>query len=314
MINNPMAMADQIKILCNTSSYNFADYPDRLQLIKNPHRRRLSEEELMHLVEQHNPVGILAGVEPITEKIMMAATQLKVISRCGIDTETIDLKTAKKLGIEVLRTSLAPDVPASELTLAVILALVRKLPVLDNLVRTGNWERKVTGLLKGKMIGIIGCGILGTRVSRMLYAFECGLIGYDPYVKMHDYCEMVKFDSLIKNSDIITLHMPLRSENYHIIGTREIENMKQGAIVVNTSRPGLVDEEALVVGLRSGKLGGVALDVFEEEPYSGPLLEFKENTILTPHIGSHAGSYRFDIEKEAMINLLNALKKQGIEV
>jgi phosphoglycerate dehydrogenase-like enzyme len=169
-------------------------------------------------------------------------------------------------------------------------------------------------LLRGKMVGIIGCEILGTRVSSILSAFECGLMGYDPGVQAHGYCEMVSLDFLIRNSDIITLNMPLREENYHLIGKEQIAMMKDGVIIVNTSRPGLVDEEALAGGLESRKIGGAALDVFEEEPYAGPLIRFTENTILTPHIGSFAGTYRYDIEKEAMDNLLEALRKQGVIV
>jgi len=182
------------------------------------------------------------------------------------------------------------------------------------MVRTNQWERKVTGLLRGKMVGVIGCEILGTRVSSLLSAFECGLMGYDPGVQAHDFCEMVSLDFLIRNSDILTLNMPLREENYHLIGDKQIEIMKEGVIIVNTSRPGLIDEDALVRGLESGKVGGAALDVFEHEPYAGPLIKFSENTILTPHVGSFAGTYRFDIEKEAMDNLLEALQKQGIKI
>jgi D-3-phosphoglycerate dehydrogenase len=172
----------------------------------------------------------------------------------------------------------------------------------------------VTGLLKGKMVGVIGCGILGTRVSSLLAAFDCNLMGYDPDVKMHAYCEMVSLDFLFRNADIITLHMPMREEYYHIINAEAIDKMKAGVIIVNTSRSGLIDEKALVAALENKKLGGVALDVFEEEPYQGPLIQYPENTILTPHVASFAGTYRFDIEKEAMDNLLKGLKKQGIKV
>ncbi len=305
-------MAGPVKILCNTTSYNYSEYPDSIQLIKNQQHKRLNEEEMIALVKKHDPVGILAGIEPITEKVLTAAPSLRVVSRCGIDIETIDQKAAKKLGITVTRTHHAPDVPVAELTVAMILSLLRKLSTLDQMVRTNRWERKVTGLLRGKMVGIIGCEILGTRVSNILAAFECALMGYDPGVQAHNHCEMVSLDFLIRNSDIITLNMPLREENYHMIGREQIASMKDGVIIVNTSRPGLIDEDALVEGLKSRRIGGVALDVFEEEPYTGPLIQFRGNTVLTPHVGSFAGTYRFDIEKEAMDNLLEALEKHGI--
>lgn len=307
-------MAEQVNVLCNTSSYNYDGYPDTIRLIKNTRHGRLSGKVVRELLLKYDPVGIIAGIEPLTEEVMDAAKSLKVISRCGIDTETIDQKAARKRGILVTRTQHNPDVPLAELTISMILALVRKLRMLDNLVRTGRWERRVTGLLRGKMVGVIGCEILGTRVSGILSAFECGLMGYDPGVQAHDFCEMVSLEFLLKNSDIITMNMPLSMENYHMIGKQEIGMMKDGVIIVNTARPGLIDEDALVWGLESKKVGGAALDVYEEEPYTGPLIKFKENTILTPHVGSFAGTYRYDIEKEAMDNLLEALRKQGVKV
>jgi len=307
-------MDEEVKILCNTTSYNYSEFPNKIELIHNTQRKILSEKDVEELINKHEPVGIIAGLEPLTQKVLDSASKLKVISRCGIDIETIDQKAAKKLGIMVTRTHHAHDVPVAELTMAMILSLLRKLGTLDNMVRTKKWKRKVTGLLRGKMVGVIGCEILGTRVSSILSAFDCGLMGYDPGVQAHDFCEMVSLDFLIRNSDIITLNMPLREENYHMISDDQIEMMKEGVFIVNTSRPGLIDEDALVRGLESGKVAGAALDVFEQEPYTGPLINFKENTILTPHIGSFAGTYRFDIEKEAMDNLLEALQKQEVKI
>ncbi len=307
-------MENKFNVLCNTSSYNYSGYPESINLIKNPQKRKLTSAEVDQLISAFDPVGIIAGVEPINNETLKAAKNLKVISRCGIDLETIDYRMAKKLGILVVGTHLAPDVPAAELAVAMILNLTRELNQLDRLVRKNKWERKVTGLLKGKMVGVIGCGILGTRVSSLLAAFECNLMGFDPDVKMHDYCEMVSFDFLLRNADIITLHMPMREENYHLINADAIAKMKPGVIIVNTSRAGLIDEKALVAALENEKLGGVGMDVFEEEPYQGPLINYPGNTILTPHVASFAGTYRYDIEKEAMDNLLTGLRKQGINL
>jgi D-3-phosphoglycerate dehydrogenase / 2-oxoglutarate reductase len=307
-------MENQINVLCNTSSYNYSGYPKSINLIKNPQKRRLTREELDQMISAFDPVGIIAGVEPINNETLKTAKSLKVISRCGIDLETIDYRAARRRGIIVTGTHLAPDVPAAELTLAMILSLTRKLRFLDSMVRKNRWERKVTGLLKGKMVGVIGCGILGTRVSSLLAAFDCNLMGFDPDVKIHGYCEMVSFDFLLRNADIITLHMAMRKENYHLINADAMAKMKTGVLIINTSRAGLIDEKALIAALENKKLGGVALDVFEEEPYQGPLINHTGNTILTPHVASSAGTYRYDIEKESMENLLTGLKKQGINV
>ena len=258
-------MENKITVLTTTSSYNYSDFPDSINLVKNPSKRRLNEEEVINFFKEHNPAGLIAGVESLTEKVLLEATNLKVISRCGIDLYSIDLKAAKKLGIIVSGTHVAPAVPAAELAITMIMCLLRKIKLLDDLVRTNRWERKVTGLLFGKTVGIIGCGIRGTRLSSLLPAFGCQLLGYDPDVRRHEFCEMVKLDNLLEKSDIITLHIPLTRDNYHLIGDVEIDKMKDGVIIVNTSRCGLIDEDALLEGLKSKKVGAVGLDVFEEE-------------------------------------------------
>jgi D-3-phosphoglycerate dehydrogenase len=307
-------MENKIIVLTTTSSYNYREFPDSINLIRNPYQRRLTEDETIALLKEHRPVGLIAGVEPLTERVLKEAAGMKVISRCGIDLYSIDLKAAKRLGITVSGTHVAPDVPAAELAVTMMLSLLRKIRQLDDLVRKNRWERRVTGLLYGKTVGIIGCGIRGTRVSSLLPPFGCQLLGYDPDVRRHEYCEMVNLNYLLENSDLITLHMPLTQDNYHMIGDVEIEKMKDGVVIVNTSRCGLIDEDALVDGLKDGKIGGVGLDVFEQEPYRGPLIDFPDNTILTPHISSFAGTYRYDIEKEAMQNLIEGLRKQGVDL
>jgi len=307
-------MDKKITILCNTSSYTYTEFPASINLIKNPFKRMLTEEEVLELVQKHNPDGIIAGIEPLTEEIIKSAPNLKVIARCGIDLDSIDQRAARKFHVIVYRTHVAPDIPAAELTVAMILGLLRKIKQLDESVRHNRWERKVTGLLYGKRVGIIGCQIIGTRVSYILNAFGCSLLGYDPEVRRHEYIEMVDLDYLVSNSDIITLHSSLGKEKYHMLGDREFEKMKPEAIIINTSRGGLIDEEALVKALREKKIAGAAIDVFEEEPYRGPLIEFPENTIITPHVASFAGTYRYDIEKETMDNMIEGLRKKGVEV
>jgi len=307
-------MDKKITILCNTSSYTYTEFPASINLVKNPFKRKLTEKEVLELVRQHNPDGIIAGVELLTEEVMKSAPNLKVIARCGIDLDSIDQKAARKFNVILYRTHVAPDIPAAELTVAMILGLLRQLKQLDDIVRQNLWERKVTGLLYGKRVGIIGCQIIGTRVSYILNSFGCSMIGYDPEVRRHEYIDMVDLDYLVSHSDIITLHMSLGKENYHLLCDREFEMMKPGAVIVNTSRGGLINEEALVKALQDKKIAGAAIDVFEEEPYQGPLLKFTENTILTPHIASYAGTYRYDIEKETMDNVIEGLRKKGIEI
>ena len=307
-------MGQQITVLVTTSSFNVEGSPPSINLVKNPFKRRLSEEEVKELIARYQPDGIISGVEPLTRDVLESAGRLKVISRCGADLYSIDSKAAKKLGILVYNTSTAPDLPVAELTLAMILCLLRRIKEMDNLVRTSQWQRPITGLLSGKTVGVIGCGIRGTRVASLLEPFGCQLIGYDVNVRRHEYFEMVSFGQLVTLSDIISLHAPLTGDNYHLIGEVEISKMKDGVIIINTARGGLIDEDALYRALLSAKVSGAGLDVFEHEPYQGPLNNFKGNLILTPHIGSFAGTYRYDMEKEAMQNMIEGLAKQGLEV
>jgi len=307
-------MDQQITILTTTSSFSFEDIPSGLKLVKNPHKRRLKKDELKELIFTHQPHGIIAGVEPLTKDVLDGATNLKVISRCGIDLESIDQKAAKQLGILVYSTRTAPDLPLGELTVTMILSLLKKIREMDTAVRSDNWKRSISSLLSDKTVGIIGCGLRGSRVGHLLEPFGCQLIGCDVHVRRHELFEMVDIGKIFSQSNIITLHTPLTGENYHLIGKDEIEKMKDGVIIINTARGGLIDEEALFEGLQSGKIGGAGLDVFEEEPYRGPLNDFQGNVILTPHIGSFAGTYRFDMESEAMQNMITGLKKQGIQV
>ncbi len=306
-------MDHKITILTTTSSFSYEEIPEDIDLIKNPHKRRLKKEELKELIFIHQPHGIIAGVEPITKDVLNAASNLKVISRCGIDLESIDQKAAKQLGILIYSTRTAPDLPLAELTVTMILSLLKHIREMDNAVRSDNWKRSISSLLSDKTVGIIGCGLRGSRVASLLEPFGCQLIGCDVNVRRHEFFEMVDFNKIILQSDIITLHTPLTGKNYHLIGKEEIEKMKDGVIIVNTARGGLIDENALYKGLQSGKISGAGLDVFEEEPYRGPLNDFKGNLILTPHIGSFAGTYRFDMESEAMQNMITGLKKQGIQ-
>ena len=307
-------MDEKIPILTTTSSFSYENIPTGIELIKNPHKRRLKKDELKELIFAHQPYGIIAGVEPLTKDVLDGASNLKVISRCGMDLESIDQKAAKQLGILVYATRIAPDRPLAELTVTMILCLLKKIREMDTAVRTDQWKRSISGLLLEKTVGIIGCGIRGTKVASLLEPFGCQLIGCDVNVRRHEYFEMADFDTILSQSDIITLHTPLTSDNYHLIGKNEIDKMKDGVIIINTARGGLIDEHALYEGLESGKIAGAGLDVFEEEPYRGPLNEFKGNVILTPHIGSFAGTYRFDIESEAFENLIKGLRKQGIQV
>ena len=302
-------------ILVTTSS--FADQnPDLLarlnarglEVIINPLGRKLSEGEVTELLQKFRPVGMIAGVEPLTRNVLGGADGLRVISRVGIGLDSVDLAAARELGIAVTNTPDAPTVPVAELTLGLILSLLRCIPASDAGIRRGEWSRPMGQLLLGKTVGVVGCGRIGTRVAKFLSAFGCRLLGYDPMVQSSDLLELVSLDDLLSASDIVTLHLPYMEKTHHLLDASRLRAMKQGALVVNASRGGLIDEEALLASLQDGHLAGAALDCFENEPYAGPLKELG-NVILTGHIGSYAKEGRVIMEEQAVDNLLLELSK-----
>ena len=302
-------------ILVTTSS--FADQnPDLLarlharglEVIINPFGRKLSEGEVTELLQKYRPVGMIAGVEPLTRNVLGGADGLRVISRVGIGLDSVDLAAARELGIAVTNTPDAPTVPVAELTLGLILSLLRCIPASDAGIRRGEWSRPMGQLLLGKTVGVVGCGRIGTRVAKFLSAFGCRLLGYDPMVQSSDLLELVSLDDLLSASDIVTLHLPYMEKTHHLLDASRLRAMKQGSLVVNASRGGLIDEEALLASLQDGHLAGAALDCFENEPYAGPLKELG-NVILTGHIGSYAKEGRVIMEEQAVDNLLLELSK-----
>ena len=296
-----------MKIMWTTSSFSIEDFPENWEVIPNPYRRRLTEDEILQHILEYQPIGIIAGVEPLTEKILKAATNLKVISRCGVGMDSVDLMIAEKQGIKVLNTPQAPVVSVAELALAFIMSLARKLGEIDRSVKNGEWNKAKGYLVSGKTVGIIGCGRIGTHVARVLSAMGCTVLGYDPYLKNHEICRMTDLETIWKEADIISLHVPHTNDTHHLIDKAVLSKLQKDCLLVNTARGGLIDEEALYQTLLREEIAGAALDVFEEEPYNGPLCELKNNILLTAHVASSAREGRALMEQEAMDNLKQAL-------
>lgn len=293
-------------ILVTTSSFRANSFPEGYQVIYNPYKRKLTEEELIGLFREYDPEGMIAGVEPITAKALEAAPSLRVISRCGVGIDSIDVDAVQARHIELRVTAEAPTVSVAELTITLILNLMKKVNLLDRSMRAGGWKGPQGALLEGKRVGIIGCGRIGSRVAKLVRAFDAEPLGCDALVKTHPIMQMVSLDELLQNCDIITLHAPMCPENFHMIGKRQFGMMKKGAYLLNVARGGLVDEAALLEALQDGTLSGAALDCFETEPYSGPLTQM-DSVILSPHMGTSAAECRLKMENDAILNLLNAL-------
>ncbi len=306
------------KIVISTSSFDTDNNPyiqqllqKGIQVVSNPHKRRLTEDEAMALLDD-GVVGMIAGIEPLTERVLKSAKGLKVISRCGTGMDSVDLVAAKELGMSVLNTPEAPAQAVAELTMGLMLAALRQICHTDQAVRKGEWPRTQGGLLAAQTVGIIGLGHIGRRVAKLCQAFEANVIAHDPHVdQAPTSVSLVPFDQLLATADIISLHVPYGPELHHLLDAQAFTNMQSGAIVINAARGGLVDEHALSEALNTGKLKAAALDTFEQEPYQGPLLEC-QNLILSSHVGSLAKEARQNMEIEAAENLLRGLIKAGL--
>jgi D-3-phosphoglycerate dehydrogenase len=300
-----------LQVLITTSTFNLDNFAQlellnkaQIEVKLNPFATRLTEDQAIELLGA-NTIGLIAGLEPLTGRVLNSAKSLKVIARVGTGLDSVDLVAAKKLGITVLNTPDAPTQAVAELTLGHILGLLRNIPQADRQIRNGVWKGLMGSLLQTKTVGIIGFGRIGKRVAALLSAFGAKIIISDEQTTSTDYLN-VGLDELCAKSDVITLHLPYNDSTHHIINEKQLNMMKNGSYVVNISRGGLVDEDALLAALKSGQIAGAALDCFEHEPYEGELRNF-ENVQITAHMGSYARETRDLMEREASQLLVNAL-------
>ena len=305
------------KVLITTSSFSLGNFAQAkslhdagISLEMNPHGRRLSEDEVAELVAT-DVIAILAGLEPLTDRVLSNAKSLRVIARCGTGLDSVDLQAASRLGIDVFNTPDAPTQAVAELTIAHMLNSLRHISTTDSNMRSGKWTPTMGSLLATKTVGLIGVGRIGSAVAKLAQAFGARVIGFDPVVNSHNSVELLSLDEVLNQSDIVSLHVPINDQTHHIVNASAISRMKPGSIVVNVSRGGLIDESALHDALKSQHLSGAALDCFEDEPYSGPLLQIP-GVHVTAHMGSYARETRDLMEVEASTNLVNGLRKRGL--
>lgn len=306
------------RLVISTSSFDLSTNPSvqrligaGMQIAQNVHGRKLTEDEAIALIGTET-VGMIAGIEPLTERVLGSAKSLKVISRCGTGIDNVDLDAARRYGITVLNTPEAPAQAVAELTMGLMLALLRQIHQTDRRLRDGEWPRTQGRLLAAQCVGIVGLGRVGRRVAQACQAFGAEILAHDSYVtEAPPGVKLIPLDELLAKADIVSLHLTYDTRTHHLINREALARMKPGAVLINTARGGLIDESALLDALTSGQLEGVALDVFEQEPYRGPLLTC-ENAVLTSHIGSLAREARHRMEIEAAENLLLGLCNAGI--
>jgi D-3-phosphoglycerate dehydrogenase len=236
---------------------------------------------------------IVRSATRVTRAVLGAGRKLEVVGRAGAGVDTIDVDAATERGVVVMNTPGGNTTAVAEHTLALLLALARRVPAADAALKSGRWEKsRLQGIeLFGKVLGVLGLGRIGSEVARRALGFRMQVIAYDPYLTREAAgrhgVEAVELDELLARSDFVTIHVPLTGDTRHLLGEDEFARVKPGVLIVNCARGGIVDERALADAIRAGRVAGAALDVFEQEPPPAdhPLLGL-EQVIATPHLGA----------------------------
>ena len=283
--------------------------------VVNPLNRKLKEEELANLISDYDV--LIAGTEPITEMVMARADRLKLIARVGIGLDSVDLHAARRRCIRVAYTPDAPAPAVSDLTIGLMLNLLRQVHISNSQMRAGHWYRHFGRRLGEVTVGLIGLGRIGAGVLRRLQGFGPPRILAND-IQTNRPLEMAfRFnwsdkDTIYREADIVSLHVPLTGQTRNMIQREQLELMKPDALLINTARGGIVNEADLYAVMQAGHLGGVAVDVFEQEPYDGPLREI-ERCLLTAHMGSMSVDCRTRMEIEATQEAVRFLSGQPLE-
>ena len=248
-----------------------------------------SEDDIVALCRQHDPVAIIVRYSKVGAAAMDAAPSLKVISKHGSGTDTIDKVAAKARNIEVVAAVGANAAAVAEQALALLLACAKSVVHLDARMHAGHWDKATHKSLElsGRTIGLVGLGAIGLRFARMADALGMRVIGFDPFAKnLPDYVHSVDLETIWREADAISLHCPLTDDNRHLLNADTLARCKQGVIVVNTARGGLIDEAALLAAVQSGQVRAAGLDSFGVEPMvAGHPFQHQPGFILSPHIG-----------------------------
>jgi len=284
--------------------------------LKISYEPEITPQELQEKISDYNIV-IVRSRTTLTKEIIQKADKCEIIARVGVGLDNVDQEAAKAKNIRVINAVEGAMNAVAELVLGLMLSLARQIPRGDRGIRNDKWLKKeLKGTeLKGKYLGIIGLGNIGKRLGRLARALNMNIIGYDVIPIDPEFSKEVglmkaDLDTLIQSSDYISVHVPLLDSTYHMINAEKISKMKKAAKIINTSRGGVIDEDALYDALKNGNLGGAALDVFEKEPATGHKLVELDNVILTPHIGAQtkeAQSLAANVIAEKIIQILRGV-------
>ena len=272
---------------------------------------RLSETDLINALS--NVQGVIAGTETFSRRVIEQCSSLKVISRVGIGTDSIDLTAAREHGIQVVTTPNSPIQSVAEHTVALILSALKGIPQYNEQMRKNNYSITAGSLLFGKTVGIVGMGRIGTRVAEMLECLGCHILFYDPMITRQipsTWKRINSIENLVKCCDIVSIHSAPQPDNSPLIDVNVLSHANR-IILINTARGTLIDEQSLISALAAGKVKSAALDVFPSEPYTGKLLSFPQ-VIATPHVASNTVESRCQMEMESVNNLIKSMVDAGL--
>jgi len=285
-----------------------------IELSVNEHGRKTTTQELAQ--DLKDAEVLIAGTEKITEEVFKNAPNLKLISRVGIGLDGIDFDLCKKYGVRVAYTPDAPTMAVAELCVGMILDLARKITDTDKNIKNGIWHRHMGTLLYGKTIGIFGMGRIGKSLIHLLKPFNVKFLVHDiepdlAFGRLYNV-QFLSKNEVLKQSDIISINLPLKEDTRNYISISELTQMQKNALVINTARGGIINEDDLYIALKENIIAGAAVDVFEEEPYIGKLIEL-DNCLLTCHMGASTIDSRTDMEVQAIEEAIRYKKKQPLK-
>ncbi len=270
-----------------------------------------TEADMVALCQQHDPVAIIVRYGAVGAKVMDAAPSLRVISKHGSGTDTIDKAAAQARGIEVRAAVGANAAAVAEQALALLLACAKSVVDLNTRMHAGHWDKATHKSIElhGRTIGLVGLGAIGQRFARMCDAMGMKVLGFDPFAKnLPDYIQAVDLDTLWRESDAVSLHCPLTPENKQLLNASTLAQCKKGVIVVNTARGGLIDEAALLAAVQSRQVFAAGLDSFAVEPMTAPhIFHNAPHILLSPHIGGVTSDAYINMGVGAARHVLNVL-------
>jgi len=284
--------------------------------LKVSYEPTITPEEILEKISTFNII-IVRSRTTVTKEMIEKADNCKIIARVGVGLDNVDQDAAKTKNIRVINAVEGAMNAVAELVLGLMLTLARQTARGDRAIRNGQWIKKeLKGTeLRGKYLGIIGLGNIGKRLGRLAHSLNMNIIGYDVVPIDEEFAKEVglmkaDLNTLLQSSDYISIHVPLLDSTYHLLDAQKMSTMKKTAKIINTSRGGVVDEDALYEALKNGTLGGAALDVFEKEPAIGTKLAELDNVILTPHIGAQtkeAQSLAANVIAEKIVQILRGV-------